>query len=136
MYVRYTRGIGKYRYVLQHEVRYYMPQLVGLSLLNEHYVKVSPDGWLTLESGYAWDGASFPAVNTSNLVVPSLIHDGLYQALRCGLTPTMRIKTVADAEFHRLCLRNDMSPFRAWYMLQAVKYFAPEATYKPTTLPI
>lgn len=46
------------------------------------YVQLTLDGCLIVRKGYAWDGASGPAINTKSFVRPSLVHDALYQLIR------------------------------------------------------
>lgn len=49
------------------------------------YVQLSKDGHLTIRKGYAWDGASGPAINTPSFVRPSLVHDAYCQLWNMGL---------------------------------------------------
>jgi hypothetical protein len=49
------------------------------------HITLETTGVLTCAEGYAWDGASAPAVNTKNFRLPSLFHDAIYQLLRLGL---------------------------------------------------
>lgn len=51
------------------------------------YVQLTIDGRLMISKGYAWDGASGPAINTTSFVRPSLVHDALYQLIRLGVVP-------------------------------------------------
>ena len=52
---------------------------------------------ITFYEGYSWDGASGPAIDTKDTHLASLVHDGLYQAIRLGrLDPNM--KGAADDE--------------------------------------
>lgn len=44
-------------------------------------------GNLTIRSGYAWDGASGPTFDTRKTIIPSLIHDAIYQLIRMGVLP-------------------------------------------------
>lgn len=49
------------------------------------FVQLTVDGLLLVRAGYAWDGASWPAINTRSFVRPSLVHDAFYQLLRLGV---------------------------------------------------
>ena len=55
--------------------------------------------------GYSWDGASGPAVDTLNTRRASLVHDGLYQAIRLGQLSRSE-KGAADAEMMQI-LKDD-----------------------------
>ena len=46
------------------------------------WVRMSRVGRLKLKRGYAWDGPSGPALDTSDLMRGSLVHDALYQLMR------------------------------------------------------
>lgn len=52
---------------------------------------------LTFYKDYSWDGASGPAIDTKNTRRASLVHDGLYQAMRLKRLPR-HLKEAADAE--------------------------------------
>jgi len=88
----------------------------------------SSDGWITLskkgvlkiKKGYAWDGASGPAIDTKSFIRGSLIHDALYQLLRQGvLLPNQR--DVADKELYKLCIEDKMLRVRAWWVYKALQ---------------
>jgi hypothetical protein len=79
-----------------------------------------PDGWLLARPGYAWDGASGPAINTLNWRLPSLCHDVLCQAIAMGRLSALWADEV-HAEMHRLLLKKHMNPVRAWYSREAVE---------------
>jgi hypothetical protein len=59
------------------------------------FVELSAAGVLITRRGYAWDGASGPAINTENWRTASLVHDGLYQLIREGVL-TMDQRKDAD----------------------------------------
>ena len=46
------------------------------------FVTLSKNGFLRIKTGYAWDGASGPAIDTRNFMRGSLVHDALYQLMR------------------------------------------------------
>ena len=49
------------------------------------WVQLSADGHLKISKGYAWDGASGPAINTPSFVRPSLVHDAYCQLWNLGV---------------------------------------------------
>ena len=59
-------------------------------------------------SGYFWDGASGLTFDTASSMRASLVHDGLYQAMRLGWLP-QSARPAADREF-RSILRADGMP--------------------------
>ena len=81
-------------------------------------------GWnttLKIKAGYAWDGPSGPTIDTKDFMIPSLVHDALYQLLRNGfIAPVGRIE--ADKELKRLCLSCGMPKWRSWYVYRAVRF--------------
>jgi len=65
---------------------------------------IGVQGWnptLLIERGYAWDGPSGPTFDTKDFMIPSLVHDALYQLLRNGfIDSACRIE--ADKELIRI----------------------------------
>lgn len=86
------------------------------------WVVLRVGGWMHFRPGYAWDGASGPAVDTRTWMVASLVHDGLYQIIRAnGLEPKAR--RAADNHMRQILIGSGMNPFRAWYSYAAVRLF-------------
>lgn len=84
------------------------------------YLSMTPKGMLTIRTGYAWDGASGPAIDTANIMRGSLVHDALYQLIREGCLP-FSAREAADRELHRICLEDGMSRIRAWWTHRGVR---------------
>lgn len=82
---------------------------------------------LTVKKGYQWDGASGIALDTDNFMVPSLVHDILFQSIRDGLLSSERFNH-ANIELKLLCKERGMSSFRAWYVFKAVSLFGKKYT--------
>lgn len=80
------------------------------------------DNILNIKNGYAWDGASGPAIDTRNIMRASLIHDALYQLMREDMIPRSARK-LADKELYNLCKLDGMSRFRAGYVYFFVRLF-------------
>lgn len=86
------------------------------------WVVLRVGGWMHFRPGYAWDGASGPAVDTSTWMIASLVHDGLYQIIRVNdLEPKARRS--ADNLMRQILIESGMNPFRAWYSYVAVRLF-------------
>lgn len=87
-------------------------------------------GWIRLytnkaifiRAGYAWDGASGPALDTKNIMRASLVHDALYQLMREGALPATYRKA-ADQELYRICREDGMWWIRAQWVYWAVRLF-------------
>lgn len=77
---------------------------------------------LTVKEGYTWDGASGVAIDTDNFMVPSLIHDILFQAMRMDLLSSNKFEN-ANIELKMQCRERGMSRLRAWYVYKAVSIF-------------
>ena len=73
---------------------------------------------ITLKARYSWDGATF-AIDTENFIVPSAVHDALFQAMKEGL---LSVKYLDDAnrELQSLCKKRGMSCLRAWLVYRGV----------------
>ncbi len=98
--------------------------------IQAEFMSLTPEGKLTIKSGYAWDGPSFPALHTDNFMRGSLVHDALYQLMRRGSIPASERK-VADQELHRICSEDGMSWFRAKYVYLAVRLFGGSSINPP-----
>ena len=86
------------------------------------FVSIDKEGLLSISAGYAWDGASGPAIDTKNFMRGSLVHDALYQLIAVGiLSPSQREK--ADLMLKAVVLEDGMNPVRAWSVYLAVKHF-------------
>ncbi len=84
---------------------------------------------LTFHVGYSWDGASGLAIDTRNTRCASLVHDGLYQAMRLGLLPR-DMKALADEEMLLILEEDGMSGARRWFWKLGLKVpcFSAKAT--------
>lgn len=78
--IRYREG---YKYQLASAYRV-MIEIYPLPRIATSFIALEPDGLLTISEGYAWDGPSGPAIDTSDLMQASLVHDALYQLMREG----------------------------------------------------
>ena len=85
------------------------------------FIALDRDGMLTIRDGYAWDGASGPAIDTTNFMRGSLVHDALYQLMRKRYIGQEHRKT-ADDILRRICREDGMSAIRAWWVYQGVRF--------------
>jgi len=96
---------------------------------NSNYVKLNPRGRLVISKGYAWDGASGPAIDTDTIMRASLIHDALYQLIRSG-DLDKKYRHAVDELLRDICLEDGMHVFRATYVFWAVRLFGGFAVEK------
>ena len=110
---------GGYKYQL---VETYTVQTVmlGYSARTE-WLRLTPDGLLTIYKGYCWDGPSGPTFDTKNFLRPSLVHDAFYNLIRLELLP-MSERFIIDKILQYMCLEDGMSQLRAWYVFKAVSW--------------
>ncbi len=84
--------------------------------INTPFIALTMEGLLTIQKYYAWDGASGPTLDTKDTMIPSLVHDALYQLLREGyLAPYSfyHLKNV-DEQLDRMLRKRGMSGIRRW----------------------
>jgi hypothetical protein len=86
------------------------------------------DGWgnLTVHQGYAWDGASGPAINTRDFIRGSLVHDALYQLMAEDLLP-FSFRRHADEKLIEICRADGMGWPRWVWVKAAVRIFGARA---------
>jgi len=87
------------------------------------FIRLGKRGLLSIYNGYAWDGASGPAINNKTIIRGSLVHDALYQLIRSGKLNKSHRK-YADEIFRDICLEDGMSKIRAYWVYWAVRLFA------------
>lgn len=80
-------------------------------------------GQLTIFEGYAWDGASGPALDSMSMARASLIHDVLYQLIAADMLPKKPWKLHADRELRRIMREDGASWIRSQYVYAAVRVF-------------
>lgn len=90
------------------------------------YLSLTPDGQLTMNQRYEWDGPSGPTIDTSTFMRGSLVHDAIYQMSRERLLDSAQWEAnreVADKLLRKICRDDGMNWFRAWYVYLAVRVF-------------
>ncbi len=81
------------------------------------------DGWLEINAGYPWDGASGPAIDSTDFMRPSLAHDALYRLSQEGGKVPEDWKARADSLLNRLAREDGMWFWRRWWTRLAVRKF-------------
>jgi len=116
-----------YKYQLAADYKIKLTQLMSFEIAADYLLL--KDGTLTIFKGYAWDGASGPAIDTKNFMRGSLVHDVLYQLMREGHLPR-GVKAYANETWRIICIEDGMSKIRAWWVHEAVKRFGKYGTIK------
>jgi len=106
--IKYRTG---YKYQLAFDYSY-DTGIKPKEVYNGQFLQIDAQGFLTIKSGYAWDGPSGPTVDGSTNMRASLIHDALYQLMRNSVIHRGNRKA-ADKIFKKLCKEDGMSSFRA-----------------------
>jgi len=91
-------------------------------MITSKYITLSP-GLLKVKAHYAWDGASFIARDTKNIMRASLFHDALCQLIGDGPLDK-KYRKYADQLLRKICLEDGMSKFRANYVYFAVRMYS------------
>ena len=120
--IRYTDG---WKYMLDEPLIYQLSeQFIGIPSCDVHEGKVDgPTRTITIYVDYPWDGASGPTIDTNDSIVPSTIHDFLYELLRQHMLG-QEWREKADLEFYDLCIACGMSNIRASVWYYAVRWGA------------
>ena len=90
------------------------------ALILDEFIRMQPDGLLTILSGYAWDGASGPTIDSKNTMRGSVVHDALFQLMREGFLD-VKWRKQADKELYRILREDGMSAIRAGYWYAGVR---------------
>lgn len=92
------------------------------------YIELNDKGALLIRKGYCWDGASGPVPDTKANMHASLVHDALYQLMRCGELSGAMYKTKADNIFMVLCISDGVPAWIARSYFRGLKWFGNAAT--------
>lgn len=109
--IKYHRG---YKYQLSRDA--WFKTDIRWHDVSTKYTRLYADGWLHIKTGYAWDGASGPTIDTKSSMGGSLVHDALYQLIRLELIPR-NSRLTADKKLKKRCITDGMWKWRAatWY---------------------
>lgn len=88
----------------------------------EPWATLDESGILWVRSGYYWDGASGPAIDTASFMQASLAHDVLYEMIREGSLP-WSCRREADRTLIALARKSGMPRWRAAYVYTALRWF-------------
>ena len=117
--IKYRSG---YKYQLAGDVSGQTP-IKPEKEIDTEFIKMTPDGFMFIKSGYAWDGASGPTIDTKNTMTPSLVHDCFCQLIRQGYLPDSA-RLDADLFFYEMLRERKMWWLRAKIWLMGVQFGA------------
>ena len=117
--ISYRKG---YKYQLDESYELEIP-LKPSECVRSQFIQLDTSGILCIKRGYAWDGASGPALDIPSLMRASLIHDVLYQLMREKHLDHQEHRCVADLLLKQHCIEDGMWPVAAWLVYKAVRVF-------------
>jgi hypothetical protein len=107
--IKYKEG---YRYQLTQLYELQTPVLPEGMIVHDFFT-LYPNGVLSIQRGYAWDGASGPTWDTKSSMRPSLVHDCFCQLMKERLLNYEAWGPVVHEFFRKLCIEDGMNPMRA-----------------------
>ncbi|MBK1876564.1 hypothetical protein [Pelagicoccus mobilis] len=111
------------------------PYIHQLSFDSQHelefeHIHLSGDQ-LTLQSGFSWDGASGPGIDTPKVLRGTAIHDALYNLIRAGQLDIDPFKAHADSEFIKILEEDGVSKQERAIIEESVSRFGLSSTAAP-----
>ena len=91
-------------------------------VVDTQFLRLRADGVLIMHSGYRWDGASGPAIDTDTFMRGSLVHDALYQLIRLGRV-SLDERPAADRLLYDIVREDGMWSIRAAWVYAGVRLF-------------
>jgi len=120
------RDFIEYRSGYKHQLASDYVTKIGISPvppIEAEFFSLMSDGHLLVRTGYAWDGASGPAIDTPNFMRGSLVHDVLYQMMGEGLLH-ISCRKQADMELRRIIREDGMAWVRAQWVYRFVRLWS------------
>ena len=122
-----TYTVGSWKYQLKFDFLCWVNVFPDKDIVTK-YIELTTRGELLIRAGYAYDGPSWPAIDTENFMCSSLAHDALYQLMREGLLDRKKLRKIADEDLRRMSVEAGMSRARARVVWIAVRLFGGRAT--------
>lgn len=104
---------------LMHELRFTVQAEVKTPYLALRKDPAGPS-YLFIRSGYAWDGASGPTIDTKDTQTASLVHDALWQLIASGHLPES-FRNATNNEFYYILRSRKVPQWRAKLWKAAVE---------------
>lgn len=123
--LKYSKG---FKYQVNREI-WFKTKITGHSA-SWKWLSLTSDGWLYIQSGYCWDGASGPTIDSKSSMRGSLVHDALYQLMRREKIPRdEKTRQKVDEELRTWCMKDGMLKCIARVWFWAVQKFAKSASH-------
>lgn len=123
----------RFRYKLAETYEHAAPIAIRPPTDVDHpFMSLTTAGMLTVQSDYAWDGASGPVADSPAIMRASLLHDVLYQMIREGLVPRHfdRTRKQADALFREIAIEDGVARAKAWFLYYGLRAVGAVATVR------
>jgi len=114
--IKYRSG---YKYQLADNYTLSIPIKLKKAIITKR-IELFKDGWLVIWEGYCWDGPSGPVRDSKCKLRAALVHDALYQLIRCKKLSGKHRKK-ADEIFRDICIEDGVSKFRANIYYKALR---------------
>lgn len=85
------------------------------------YIRLRPNGELTINRGYCWDGAT-GGFDTPDFMRGSLVHDALCDIIARGLL-NKSYRPLVDKLLRKLLIEDGMSKIRAWWVYTFIHFY-------------
>ena len=115
----YYSQIGNAKQVRE-DFKYQTPLRPARRIVLE-FITLERDGRMLIRSGYAWDGASGPTIDTLDTIIASCVHDAGYALLETGGLDLEDDRRKIDQMFYDQLLKDGMIPLRAFAWFKAVR---------------
>lgn len=129
--IKYRSG---YKYQLAEDVTCFIGIFPDEDIVTE-FIMLDRMAFMTIKTGYAWDGPSGPTWDTPNFMRGSLFHDAGYQLMRMGELWASH-KLPLDMLLRTFCQVDGMSKFRSNYVYKGVSMGGKTATLASSLKPI
>ncbi len=106
--LKYLQGM---KYVLSEDIIFQTPVL-GYNITDQFFT-LSENGKLLIRTGFAWDGASGPTIDTKDCLAASLVHDVFCICMRDYRISYAQWQPTINKFFRDMCIANGMPVWRA-----------------------
>ena len=113
--MKYQKG---FKYQLTEDYRV-LTSITGYDI-DITWIKLEPDGYLTLKLGFAWDGSSGPTWDTKTCKRSSAEHDAFCRLMVYKLIPR-KLKNKIDKIYYNKCIKDGMWKIKAWWRYKALE---------------
>ena len=117
MSVKYYRG---YKYVVAET--FSVPTSILGFTVQDKLTDLQPDGKLTIQQWYPWDGNSGPCIDFVSSLEASCVHDVLCDYINMGWLPDY-LQPIVDQEYYKIAVVKGMWWRRARARMLAIRWY-------------